>query len=251
MQRPPRVARGGAGPTRAATALAVLAVDCLLARPAAATEDWSLRLSAAAWGSGLDAETRVRGRRLVETDGGVFDDLDPVLNLDGELRWRRLGVLADVTVLDVGADAEAGPLAADLEVDGVLASLAGFWRAAEAERWSVDVLGGVRYWSIDTAFSLAGLGAAERSERWADPLIGARATVSVSERVTLQALGDVGGFGVGSDLQWEVVGRAAVALTDKVALAAGWRHLAFDYDKDDFALDATLTGPFLALDLSF
>lgn len=160
-------------------------------------------------------------------------------------------MLADVTVLDVGESASAASVSGDLDVEGVLASLAGFWRVARTERWSVDALAGLRYWSIDTALSLRGAVSVERGERWADPLIGARANLRLGQRWRLEAGGDVGGVGVGSDLQWEAVGRVPFAVTDRVAVAAGWRHLAFDYEEGDFALDATLSGPFLAIDLGF
>jgi hypothetical protein len=223
----------------------------VLAAPAAAERAWFLRVSPAVWAPSLDAEARFRDRRVAATDAAGLAEPDPVAFVDGELRWRRLGVLVDVAVIDVEESASAGPVTADLDVAGVLAAVSGFWRLADRERWSVDALAGARYWSIDTEFAVRGAGSAEGGQRWADPLVGARAALRLGRRWDLQVMGDVGGFGVGADLQWEVVGRAAFAVTERVAVAAGWRHLAFDYEEDGFALDASLTGPFLAVDFRF
>jgi len=64
-------------------------------------------------------------------------------------------------------------------------------------------------------------------------------------------LAEVGGFGVGSDLQWEVVGRAGYQFNDRFGVALGYRHLAIDFDDDKLVMQAEISGPFLALDITW
>lgn len=95
------------------------------------------------------------------------------------------------------------------------------------------------------------LSPASVSRSWVDPIIGARARYAVTPRLSLEALGTIGGFGVGSDLQWEAVGRAAWRIDDRFTAAAGWRHLFLDFDDDRLVLEMTMSGPFVALDIEF
>jgi hypothetical protein len=83
-----------------------------------------------------------------------------------------------------------------------------FYRLAEGQKRFIDVLAGVRYWSVETDLTLrAGL-APERkvsnSEDWFDPMIGLKG-MSVLGKSKFFVTGGfaLGGFGVGSDLFWD------------------------------------------------
>ncbi len=40
---------------------------------------------------------------------------------------------------------------------------------------------------------------------WVDPVVASRVFVNLTDRLSLQAQADIGGFGVGSDLTWSFV----------------------------------------------
>ncbi len=64
-------------------------------------------------------------------------------------------------------------------------------------------------------------------------------------------LAEIGGFGAGSELQWELIGRAGYRISDTVSAAIGYRHLVLDFDRDRLDIDVTMTGPFLANDFTW
>jgi len=67
----------------------------------------------------------------------------------------------------------------------------------------------------------------------------------------LKAEGDVGGFGVGSDLDWQVLGALQYQVDDSLTLEAGYRYLAVDYDDDGFLFDVALQGPIIGGSIRF
>ncbi len=84
-----------------------------------------------------------------------------------------------------------------------------------------------------------------------DPIIGGRFHMSLSERWLLTLRGDIGGFGVGSDLTWNVAARLGYRLSERTTLAFGYRHLDIDYDSGKLELDAEFSGTFLGMSLGF
>ena len=93
--------------------------------------------------------------------------------------------------------------------------------------------------------------AASVRRTWVDPIFGARARQALGPRLSVEALGTVCGLGVGSDLQWGAVGRAAFPIDDRFTAGAGWRHLFLDCDDVRLVLEMTMSGPFVALDIAF
>ncbi len=77
---------------------------------------------------------------------------------------------------------------------------------------------------------------------WIDPVIGLRAFYGLTDRLSIQAQGDIGGFGVGSRLTWQVLATANYILTDRLSLSAGFKILKADYRSDGYVFDTTLQG---------
>jgi opacity protein-like surface antigen len=64
-------------------------------------------------------------------------------------------------------------------------------------------------------------------------------------------LGDVGGFGVGSDLTWQAFGGVSYDINETWSIKAGYRALATDYENGGFRLDAVSHGPVVGLGVRF
>ncbi|HZJ16001.1 MAG TPA: hypothetical protein VFD27_13195 [Chthoniobacteraceae bacterium] len=86
---------------------------------------------------------------------------------------------------------------------------------------------------------------------WWDPYVGLRVRYNVTPAIYLQARGDIGGFGVGSDLMWQFEGAVGVQLTHKIFAEVGYRALSFDYDEDGFVYDVITNGAQITLGLEF
>jgi hypothetical protein len=102
----------------------------------------------------------------------------------------------------------------------------------KAKMLQVDALAGFRYWHFgeNLSFSPSILGLNfSRSQNWVDPLVGGRFTVPLSPKLAVTAAGDVGGWGVGSQLDYQVVGLLGYKVKPHMTLQAGYRYLFVDY----------------------
>ena len=76
-------------------------------------------------------------------------------------------------------------------------------------------------------------------------IIGVAGRVKLGSGFALQAEGDVGGFGLNSDIDWQVLGTLQYQLNDSITLEAGYRYLAVDYDDGGFLFDVAMHGPII------
>ena len=86
---------------------------------------------------------------------------------------------------------------------------------------------------------------------WVDPMIGVRTRIDTSMPVYFTAWGMVGGFGVGSDFNWDVMGGVGYQWTDKFSTVLGYRALGVDYDNDGFVYDVIQQGVALGAVVTF
>jgi hypothetical protein len=217
-------------------------------------------------------------------------ELDSLAALMGYMEARKgpWGIYGDVVWgkfdFSGGAVAERNPIAklklaaranAGLDYETTMAESG---LTYEVARWggarsstALDVLGGARYWNQELDLSLAvdasvdagnlglkrsGSLAVARSGtlEWVDPFVGLRVRHQLAPGKELEFLGDVGGFGVGSDLTWQLFGGYsfdfAVWQTTLHGLV-GYRALAVDYTQDNGpsknSVDLILHGPVVGL----
>lgn len=223
------------------------------ASPKAQADEWEYRVTPYLWAPSFDANLRIGDGDGVESDTSFFEVLDFAFLINGEVRRGKWGVLAEYNFLALSEDASTpgGRLSAEASLDGHMAGIAGAYRFYEDERASADAFGGVRAWWIDAEIAFERVRNLSKSNNWVDPIVGLRGQYAVTDSIALSGLGDIGGFGVGSDFQWEVLGRATYRFNDLVGLGLGYRHLVVDLDDEDLVLDAAISGPFLALDFTW
>jgi hypothetical protein len=134
---------------------------------------------------------------------------------------------------------------------------------------ALDLLVGARYWDQQLELSLAAdgsvdfgkLGLTKSGSRavarsgaleWVDPVVGLRLRQQLASGGELQFLGDIGGFGAGSDLTWQLFGGYSFDFW-KSALhgVVGYRVLSVDYGQTNQGfknnLDLVLYGPVAGL----
>lgn len=86
---------------------------------------------------------------------------------------------------------------------------------------------------------------------WVDPVIGAGLSYDLSKRWSLVTKGTVGGFGVSTDLAWEVFGGVSYRFTDWCSATAGYRYLHEDYSRDRFNFNLDAQGFLLGFGFHF
>jgi hypothetical protein len=183
--------------------------------PGTLPDDWSFDISPYVWGAGLDGSIAAfPGAPEADVDVN-FKDILENLDLAGmalvHLRYQRVAVYMDLVYTSVSADQETplGILFDDVELESeiFIGTFGGAYRPIETEHASLDLLAGVRVWSVDTVLQLEGDALLdqefEHGENWVDPIIGLHGTYQFENGIFLTSLSQVGGFGVGSDLTWD------------------------------------------------
>ncbi len=181
----------------------------------------------------------------------VLEDLDGGIMGAIELRKNRWIVIGDLMLTQVSPDGTLpGPYASKVEVVSRSLTLEGavLYRLYESDALNVDAGGGVRYWHLDNSLTIEpgllpnGFSMSEM-EDWADPLVVGRIQARLGGPWSLTLTGDIGGFGVGSQSTWQVIGTVNYQWNDKLSLRAGYRALSVDYENGSFLYDVVMQGP--------
>ena len=92
-------------------------------------------------------------------------------------------------------------------------------------------------------------------QTWVDPFIVARFHDQGDSKFLYQLRADIGGFGVGSDLAWQIQAYLGYRFNDLIQASAGYRILSMDYDKgsgsDRFLYDVDTSGPVIRVGFNF
>ena len=233
----------------------------LLAAPLAAAETlrdehWRFQLTPYVWMSGLQGQVRPSAHApLVEVDKSfsqLMDSLDAAAFVTGTARRGALVVQADLTH---AATSDAVPLplglAARAKVSQSSATLTAGYAWVADERRGIDLLAGIRYWDINAAVAVPGVAAARSDSTFVDPVAGVRWRQQLAPRWSSMAYVDVGGFGLGSDVTWQLLALANYQASEQVFVSLGYRHQQLDYRDKGKRLDVALSGPMLGLTWRF
>ena len=259
-------------------------------------DHWSFRFVPYAWITALDGSTTVRGR-TVDVNASfsdILDKSDSIFALMGyfEARKGNLSLFTDLVYSNLTASKGAsrsrrisphvsGSIGASLGADAetLIAQFgAGYeiaqWRSGGGSVTALELIAGGRYWwqNVDIDLALAGtlnIGgltisgsraiAASGDVDWVDPFIGARLRHQFAPGHEFTLTGDIGGFGVGSDFSWQLVGAYSwdFSVTQNAVWSAiiGYRALSVDYAQGSginrYAYDMVQHGPILGVSMRF
>ena len=129
------------------------------------------------------------------------------------------------------------------------------YRALNESDQYVDVGLGVRAWGFTGDITLnEGLLPAFNASNgisWADALIGVRYRRDLGNGFGATAYGDIGGFGAGAHIDWQLVGTIDYAVNSWIELHGGFRSLNFNYGAARADFSANLYGPILSATFRF
>ncbi len=224
---------------------------------------WRVTVTPYLWASGLEGQVGVFPAVVpVDVDisfGDVLENLSFAGMLAVDVSKDRFVMLADLQYIDLGTSTDVGirdPSFAeiDLDVQTFTATAAAGYRAVDQGGTTFDILAGARISSVDTELELIGPARTligESNESWIDPIIASRLKVPLGGNWSMGIYGDVGGFGVGSDMTWQLLGTVQVAVGRSWRLHAGWRYYEIDYESDGFIYDVAMNGPILGASFGF
>ena len=176
-----------------------------------------------------------------------------------EARNDRFMLGVDLTYTNVSKSVKTpfGILADKIDVTNtslMLTGLAGY-AIYHSDMARLDAVAGARLWSVNNEFDLKGglLDGRSKSDgaSWVDPLVGAKLRVDVLPDVYVAGWAMIGGFGVGSDLMWDLMGGAGYDFTEHVSAFAGYRAASVNYSNDGFVYDVVEQGPVIAAVFKF
>ncbi len=235
----------------------VLAIGCWPWLPASAesldSDAWEHRLAVHLWGAGLDGKT---GNKFAGSEIGVeFSDI--MKNFEGgfmfDYRGKRgkWGVGIDGIYLNISPSPDRPPADVDLKQ----------WIVDATGRYEVDkgleLLAGARFVDIDVEAKLnlpVPTSDIKGDESWVDPIFGAEYRGSFHDKWPYLLHGDIGGFGVSSDLTWQLAGYVGYQPSERWIFYGGYRHLKIDYESDGsnkFFYDIAISGPLLGIGFNF
>jgi len=248
---------------------------------AAERPNWALQVTPYMWAAGLDGHISPFQRGPTVSVDKSFSDVLDDLNLGGFVniwgRYDRFVLSGDVMYVDTTDSHAAGPLPAfqipglgvpippgasvkaDVDTKEFMATLQGGYRVVDTPEFTLDALGGARFWYISNDITVTAshpaIGSRTASHResfgWVDPVVGLRAFIPVTEKVSIQAQADIGGFGAGSDLTWSVLATLNYNFSDHLSASAGYKVLDVDYDHNGHVFDTRLSGPVLGATYRF
>ncbi len=247
--------------------VAVVAAHALAAGEAWAQEGvsgeggggWSYQVTPYIWLPSMSGDLRVEtGDPPANVDTSFLDLLDFAFLIAGEARKGRWGILGEFNYLVLSDSASTDGiiyLGAEARLDGTMGSLLAAYRAYAKAGASLDVLAGARAWRLDVQidYQAGSLPAksAETSSYWVDPIIGLRGQIDATDRIVLTGLADIGGFGIGTDLQWEVLAGASYRFNETVSASIGYRHLDIELKDGGLLANVSLSGPYLSIGFNF
>lgn len=86
---------------------------------------------------------------------------------------------------------------------------------------------------------------------WVDPFVGFQGRYEINDKLFVVCRGDIGGFGVGSELTWNLYGAVGTSLSDTTTMEIGYRYLYTDYVTGGFEYDAAMKGVFIGTRIVF
>lgn len=218
---------------------------------------WQFEVTPYLWVVGVNGTTSTPASGINFNRGfsDILKDLSglPIM-IGGEVRKGNVGVMFDMVWFEIKSDIDTRNVLFNdgkAQLEAFQFTAVGFYRPIEEAAGTLDIGAGARFWSISTKASLnpgllPGVSAKE-NKTFVDPVLATRITFRLGGRWSLTGYGDIGGFGIGSDLTWQALGTLNYRAADWVDLRLGWRHMAVDRKKIDVDFD----GPIVAATFRF
>jgi opacity protein-like surface antigen len=253
--------------------------------PAPDTSEWRFTLAPYVWGVGLSGDVGVFGRGPVDVDipfSDILENLDFAAMGVAEAHNGTWGVFVDLNYTSLSAGKSRSrslerdifeqldinaKVSASADIKEFIGTVMGQWRAVDSEQMTLDLMAGARYWYVDNdiearvSLSITGPGpldpglskefSGSDGASWVDPMVGVKSRIDTTTPVYFTGWGMIGGFGVGSDINWDVMGGVGYEWTDHFSTVLGYRALGVDYKDDGFVYDIIQQGVALGAVINF
>lgn len=238
----------------------------LTASPALA-DDWTFSVTPYLWVAGFDGDVKpfpnypqVHADR---TTGDVLDDFQVGGAVAFEGYSGNWSFLGDFTYANTDSGNKSvttvnppGIGAASFENKTTWLTGAVGYRVWASNTSAVDVYGGGRFNWVENEIQLYPSNGdpvldGSHDENWVDPIVGVRGIMALSDQWSLTGMADIGGFGVGADMTYQLYAAANYSFNESIALILGYRYLSLDYDQNGTEMDIAQNGPIVGARFRF
>lgn len=243
--------RNQARPRNAAVIASTFAA--LLARPLAAEENdtWRYRLTPYLWIATLTGDVAadgVEGSTDSDYSFWALENLERYASVHFEARATRWGWFVDALTVEYQDDFDNVAFDTTLGVSGQIYEAGATFGLSSVS--GLALVGGARVVDAKVEVGLTPGPDGSASDRWVDPFVGLRYTRPLGMHWYLDVRGDLGGFGVSSEAQVQLIASVGYRFSDRLEAFGGYRFLTVDFE-DALVLDVTAEGPGLGFTWSW
>jgi hypothetical protein len=227
-------------------------------QPVATTESgWHVRTALYGWATMLDGDVTLRGIDAPVDVGfdEILDNLDYAVMGVVEIGRGEWSFFADLFLAQLSAGASKGNLEFETQLDQFIGTFAITRNVINEPRTRLDLYAGARVNSmeldLDIETNRLGTFSGSQAKTWVDPVIGIRFQQELTDRFFVRAVGDIGGFGVSSDLTWQALAALGYHISDSSSVALGYRGIGTDYEGGDFGYDVISHGLIIGFEYKF
>ena len=237
-------------------------------QPMAVGHEWRFQATLYGWLTAVNGDVGIRGLPPVAVDVTVADLLENIDKLDGAFMGSLYAtngtwmVLTDLIWMRVSDEVTLGPAGGTVNYEQsqtIASGIFGYALPLDVPNLQLSATAGIRYnhlkaeLDIDPVLLPVLFPGSEReaTQDWVDPIIGLSAHYDINDKWFVNALADIGGFGVGSDLTAQGFIAVGYNWTEKLSTAIGYRAIYTDYDNDGFVYNTTMHGLFTSIALHF
>jgi len=219
-------------------------------------DGWQFTIAPYMVAAGMDGSIGIAGFEA-EVDvpfSTILDNLELAGMVHFDMMNERWVISSDLIFMNLEDDQAVAGGTTTATMEETLFEVAGGYRVSPA----VILLAGARWVDLSTGLDFSGPNAGvgeDASKSWVDPFVGVQVAAPLATRWWLGVHGDIGGFGVGSDLAWHAYADIGYRASDLVSIILGYRAIDMDYEDGDgldrFAYDMLTAGPQLGVAFRF
>ena len=216
---------------------------------------WEYEIAAYVWYTGASGTGAILGEEYPIDLGtpDLWKPFDTSLSFSVEARRGAWAISADAALVKTEDDVTfSGGQTGTFRIENTIPGGAVSYRLLAGTSTRLEGLVGFRVSDLKLRASADTI-AATAQKTWFDPLGGLRLRGALGSRVVYTFRGDVGGFGLGSDLAWNAQGAVVYQTSARLVVGVGYRYYDTDYSSgsgdDLFAFNAHQNGLLVGLAL--
>ena len=205
------------------------------------------------WAASINGTAAIGGDEVPAPDPDYsffsLDNLSGVASATFTAHGEQWGGLFDFLYVEFEDTVLQGSvLQATPKLNGRILELAGTYRPASVNDF--QIIAGLRRQDIDVDLAIFNR-TPQASVDWTDPFVGVIYTPALTNKLYLGLRGDIGGFGIASDLAINAEAMLRYQFGDTFSFKFGYRYLKVDFEDSSLVYDISLDGLLFGLGIAF